>query len=196
LQQALLACAAGVRRVHLLPRSLDGALLLELFTRDGVGTLLSADLYEDVRAASIEDVGGILELIDPLEQQGILVRRSRERLETEIDQFMVIERDGAVIGCSGLYCFREDRVGELACLAVHPDYRRGGRADALLVQVEHQARAAGLERIFVLTTHTAHWFRERGFEPGHLDDLPVERRALYNYQRNSKVFVKTLVTSQ
>ena len=192
LEQALLACAAGVRRVHLLPRALDGALLLELFTRDGIGTLLSADLFEDVRPATIEDVGGILELIAPLEQQGVLVRRSRERLETEIGRFMVSERDGAVIGCSALYPFISDRVGELACLAVHPDYRRGGRAEALLQHVEKQARRAGLERIFVLTTHTAHWFQERGFVPSHLEDLPVQRRALYNYQRNSKVFIKTL----
>lgn len=192
LTHALSACAAGVRRVHLLPRSLDGALILELFTRDGVGTLLSADLFEEVRVATIEDVGGILELIEPLEQQGVLVRRSRERLETEIGHFVVIERDGAVIGCAALYPFPEDGVGELACVAVHADYRRRGRADALLMQLERRARGHGLRRIFVLTTRTEHWFRERGFEPARIEDLPVERRALYNYQRNSKVFVKAL----
>ncbi len=192
LAHALSACAAGVGRVHLLPRALDGALILELFTRDGVGTLLSADLFEEVRVATIEDVGGVLELIEPLEQQGVLVRRSRERLETEIDHFMVIERDGAVIGCAALYPFPADGVGELACVAVHSDYRRGGRADALLTRLERRARHHGLKQIFVLTTHTAHWFRERGFEPARIEDLPVERRALYNYQRNSKVFVKTL----
>ncbi len=192
LQQALRACQAGVRRVHLLNRRVNGALLLELFTRDGVGTLITADIYEGLRSATIDDVGGLLELIRPLEEDGTLVRRSRERLEMEISRFILLERDGMIIGCSALYPFPEERLGELACVAVHPDYRNNGRADALLRFIERQARDQGLHRLFVLTTRTAHWFRERGFEPAEVGDLPMGKQALYNWQRRSKVFIKSL----
>ncbi|HXH02273.1 MAG TPA: amino-acid N-acetyltransferase [Candidatus Competibacteraceae bacterium] len=192
LRQALAACRAGVRRIHLLDWRLDGALLLELFTRDGVGTLLTADIYEGLRPATIDDVGGILELIRPLEEEGILVRRSRELLETEIERFIVLERDGTIIGCAALYPFPEEQVGELACVAVHPDYRNSGRADVLLRHAENEARKRRLKRLFVLTTRTAHWFLERGFQPGQLGDLPVKKQAMYNFQRRSKVFIKPL----
>ena len=131
-------------------------------------------------------------LLRPLEESGVLVRRSRELLEMEIDHFTVAERDGMVVGCAALYAFPEEGLGELACLAVHPDYRGGGRGDELLHSTERQARAQGVRRLFVLTTRTAHWFQERGFEPSSLSDLPMSRQALYNYKRNSKVFIKTL----
>ncbi len=192
LRLALRACRAGVRRVHLLDRRLDGALLLELFTRDGAGTLITADIYEGLRSATIDDVGGLLELIQPLEEDGALVRRSRDLLEMEIDRFSVLERDGAIIGCAALYPFAVERLGELACVAVHPDYRNSGRAGMLLCGIERQARVQDLTRLFVLTTRAAHWFRERGFEPAEVADLPVSKRALYNWQRRSKVFIKTL----
>ncbi len=192
LRQALRACQAGVRRVHLLSRRRNGALLLELFTRDGVGTMLTADIYEGLRPATIDDVGGMLELIQPLEEDGTLVRRSRERLEMEIDRFNLLERDGAIIGCAALYPFPAERLGELACVAVQPAYRSRGRADALLHCIERQARTQGLERLFVLTTRAAHWFRERGFEPAEVADLPVQKQALYNWRRRSKVFIKIL----
>jgi amino-acid N-acetyltransferase len=192
LRQALRACQAGVRRVHLLSRRLDGALLLELFTRDGVGAMITGDIYEGLRPAAIDDVVGLLELIQPLEDDGTLVRRSRERLEMEIGCFSLLERDGAVIGCAALYPFPEERLGELACVAVHPDYRNSSRADVLLHCIERQAREQGLHRLFVLTTRAAHWFRERGFEPAEVADLPVGKQTLYNWQRRSKVFIKTL----
>lgn len=189
---ALYACRNGVQRSHLIDRHVDGSLLLELFTRDGIGTLVSGNDYEDIRQATIDDVGGILELIQPLEEEGVLVRRSRERLEMEINHFTVVERDGTVIACAAFYPFSDEGVGELACLAVHNDYRRQQRGDALLDYLERDARRLGIARLFVLTTRTAHWFRERGFEDGTLEALPVERQALYNYQRRSKVFIKTL----
>ena len=192
LRQALNACRAGVRRVHLLDWRMDGVLLQELFTRDGVGTLVATDVYESLRPALIDDVGGLIELIRPLEEEGILVRRSRELLENEIGLFSVLERDGTIIGCAALYPFPEEQIGELACVAVHADYRNGGRADALLRNAEQQARKQGLNRLFVLTTRTAHWFIERGFEPAQLTDLPVKKQALYNFQRRSKVFIKFL----
>jgi amino-acid N-acetyltransferase len=186
------ACQQGVKRVHLLSRSIDGALLLELYTRDGCGTLVSSEPFEELRRARIEDVGGIIELIAPLEAEGTLVRRSREQLEIEIENFVVYERDGMAVACAALYPYPEVRVAELACLAVHPDYRNQGRGDSLLEQLVTDAREAGIGQIFVLTTRTTHWFRERGFRPGDLDKLPVQRRALYNYQRNSKILIKEL----
>jgi len=186
------ACRAGVKRTHLLNRHIDGVLLSELFTRDGAGILITQEPYEQIRAASIDDVGGILELIEPLEKAGVLAKRSRELLEQEIDQFQVIERDGSIIGCAALYPFTREKLGELACLAVHDDYRNGGRGDQLLQIIEQQARAKGLQHLFVLSTRTSHWFRERGFQPAGVERLPRRKRDLYNWQRQSKVFIKPL----
>jgi len=192
LEHAIQACRHGVRRVHILDRNINGALLLELFTRDGLGTLVTADIYEGLRAANIDDAGGILELIKPLEDEGVLVRRSRELLEIEIAHFHVIERDGMIIACAALYPSDKNTLAELACLAVHPDYRNAGRADALLQKIEEHAARSGISKLVVLTTHTAHWFRERGFLPGDRSELPAKKKTLYNYQRNSKVFFKQL----
>lgn len=192
LRSAVQACRHDVNRVHIINRHTDGALLLELFTRDGCGTLISVDPYEDIRQADIDDIGGILELIKPLEDEDILVRRSRERLETEIEHFTVVERDGMIIGCAALYPFIDEAVCELACLAVHTDYRKQGRGDALLNYIERNIRQLGIKQLFVLTTRTAHWFLERGFKAGEINSLPVKRQALYNYQRQSKVFIKDL----
>ena len=192
LASAVSACQQDVPRVHILNRHIDGALLLELFTRDGCGSLVMQDQFEDTRQAQLNDIGGILELIAPLEKEDVLVRRSRERLEMEIDHFTVVERDGMIIACAALYPFVEEKISELACLAVHPDYRKHGRGDALLKYIERHSRQLGIQQLFVLTTRTAHWFRERGFKAGSIDKLPVKRRELYNYQRNSKVFIKDI----
>jgi amino-acid N-acetyltransferase len=192
LEHAIHACRHGVGRIHLVSRRKDGALLLELFTRDGSGTLITAETYEGLRQATIEDVGGILELIKPLEQEGILVKRSRELLEMEIDHFLVIERDGTIIACAALYPAERGHYAELACLAVHTDYRNQGRGDALLEAVEDKAARTGMKTLFVLTTRTAHWFRERGFVPGEISQLPGRRKNLYNYQRKSRVDLKSV----
>ncbi|HKJ70936.1 MAG TPA: amino-acid N-acetyltransferase [Gammaproteobacteria bacterium] len=192
LRTALTACEAGVPRVHLVSRHRDGAILQELFTRDGVGTLIAADRYEETRPATADDIGGILELIEPLEADGTLVRRGRERLEAEVDRFLVMERDRTVVATAALYPFPDAGGAELACLAVHPDYRGQGRGDALLAEAEARARDWGLSALFVLTTRAEHWFRERGFAEAGLDALPVDRQGLYNLDRNSKVFWKDL----
>lgn len=189
---AIQACQNGVRRAHLIDRHVDGGLLLELFTRDGIGTMITADIYEGTRRATIDDIGGLLELITPLETAGVLVPRSRERLEIDIDHFTVVERDGTIIACAALYHFEEKKAAEIACFAVHPDYQGAGYGSALLEHMEANADQLGVKRLFVLTTRTSHWFRERGFAPGSVQDLPVARRRLYNYQRNSKVYIKTL----
>jgi len=192
LTSAIHACRHNVARTHILKHQPDGSLLLELFTRDGCGTLVTQDFFEDTRQANLQDIGGLLELITPLEQEGILVRRSRERLETEINHFTVVERDGMIVACAASYPFIDEKVSELACLAVHPDYRDQGKGDALLSYTERSARQLGINQLFVLTTQTAHWFRERGFKPGALETLPVKRRALYNYRRNAKVYIKEI----
>ncbi len=192
LTNAVRACQNGIERVHLVSRGIEGALLQELFTRDGIGTLISTDLFEHLRKATIDDIGGIVELIRPLEEAGILVRRSREKLEFELEYFTVQERDGMIIACAALYPFIEEKMAELACLAVHSNYHGANRGDALLAFLEREALRYGITQIFVLTTRTAHWFQERGFVAADLDLLPVSRRTLYNYQRKSKVFVKWL----
>jgi amino-acid N-acetyltransferase len=192
LDAAAQACRAGVKRSHLVSYAADGSLLTELFTRDGGGTLVDQEQFESLREASIEDVGGLIELITPLEDQGILVRRSREVLEREIEQFSIVERDGLIIACAALYPIADSQSGELACLAVNPEYRHGGRGDELLERIETRARGLGLKTLFVLTTRTAHWFRERGFVPSSVERLPAARASLYNYQRNSQVFEKAL----
>ena len=186
------ACIHGVDRVHLIDRHRDGALLRELYTRDGSGTLITGQPYEGMRPARIEDVNGILDLLRPMEERGILVRRSRERLETEIERFHLMERDGLVIACVALYPYPAQGMAELASVAVHADYRNRGRGDKLLEHMEAIARARGLTRLFVLTTQTAHWFQERGFAPAGLEALPAEKQADYNLRRNSQVFIKDL----
>ena len=189
---AIYACKQGIVRTHIINRCRDGALLLELFSRDGVGTMISAAPFDDIRKACIEDIAGILELIEPLEKEGVLAHRSREKLELEIDQFTILLRDSVIIGCAALYAFDEERVAEIACLAIHDKYQKQGRGDQLFASLEREARRRGLEKVFVLTTHAPHWFLERGFRKATLDDLPVSRQALYNYQRNSMVLIKTL----
>lgn len=196
LQLAIDSCQQKVQRVHFIKPDIDGGLLQELFTRDGAGLgnslMVTQDSYDDMRTATIEDVGGILALIRPLEKQGILVRRSRKKLEMEIDYFVVQQRDNKIIACAALYPYPEDNMAEMACLVVHPDYQDSGRGDVLLRFMQRQAQAKNLNQVFVLTTHTAHWFLERGFKQMDLNQLPLKRLSLYNYQRLSKVFVKSL----
>ena len=194
LANAVHACRNGVNRIHLLERSIDGALLLELFTRDGVGTMVSSDTYDVTRRATAGDIGGILELISPLEADGSLVGRSRERMENEIDRYVVVERDGAVIGCAALFPYPDAGMAELAGLAVDAAYRNAGRGDVLLGAIENEARSGGISRLFVLTTKTSHWFKERGFRDGGLDELPPGRRHAYDTARRSKVMVKSLAS--
>jgi amino-acid N-acetyltransferase len=191
LELGVKACSATVKRSQVISYEDDGALLIELFTRDGIGTLITQEQYEQLRQATIKDVGGILELIEPLEQQGVLVHRSRERLEAEIEQFSVITRDGMILACAALYP-QDAGSGELACLATHPDYRNNNRGQLLLESVEKNARKLGLSKLFVLTTHSPHWFVERGFVPSSVEALPEKKKSLYNFQRNSKIFVKPI----
>ncbi|KGQ63197.1 N-acetylglutamate synthase [Gallibacterium anatis 7990] len=192
LQTALEACRNGVKRAHLLSYLEDGSLLQELFSRDGIGTQISLESSEIVRIANIKDIPSLLALIHPLEQQGILVKRSREQLEMEIDHYTIIDRDGVIIACAALNPYFEEKMAEMACVAVHPDYRNSSRGDILLSHIQKRAIALGIKKLFVLTTRTVHWFQERGFEIANVEDLPQEKREKYNYQRRSKILIQPL----
>jgi len=189
---AVRACEQGVSRAHLISRHVDGAILQELFSDIGIGTMVAENTLNTLRDATIDDVGGILQLLEPLEEEGILVRRNRELLECEIDRFVVLEHDHRTIGCAALYPFADEKTAELACLAVQPGNRKHGYGDALLKYIAAQAQAQGMRKLLVLTTRTAHWFIERGFKEVGIGELPAQKKSLYNYQRKSKVFVKAL----
>lgn len=189
LRGAIAACRAGVPRSHLLSYKQDGALIQELFSLDGIGTQIVMSSAEKIRRADINDIGGILDLIQPLEKEGILVRRSREQLEREITLFSVIELDNLIIGCAALYPYPDEKMAEMACLAIHPDFRDGDRGALLLNKLCQQAREASLDKIFVLTTRSVHWFREQGFYECNIEQLPLVKKDLYNYQRRSKILM-------
>ena len=189
---ALKAVGHGVKRAHLISRHVDGALLIELFTHHGIGTMITPESPESIRAAAAADVPGIVQILEPLEQQGVLVKREREQLEREIDHFFVLEAEGNILGCAALYPFPDRKTAELAALAVNPFYRDGGRGERLLAHAEAKAKAMGLKSIFVLSTRNTHWFIERGFVETDPAWLPERKAALYNYDRRSKVFVKEL----
>ena len=189
---AIKACSQGVKRSHLISRHVDGALLIELFTHHGIGTMVVPESPEHIRVATLEDVPGIVQILEPLEQQGVLVKREREALERDIARFFVIESEGNILGCTALYPFPDRQTAELAALAVNPFYRDGGRGERLLAHAEAKARAAGLKSIFVLSTRTTHWFLERGFVETDPGWLPERKQALYNHDRRSKVFVKEI----
>jgi amino-acid N-acetyltransferase len=192
LRHALRACEGGVARAHIIPYGLDGSVLLELFQHDGVGTMLVEETLEALREAGPDDVGGLIALLRPLEEDGTLVRRDRGLIEREIANFTVIEHDGVIFGCAALYPFPDDAIGEMAALAVNPQVQGRGDGERLLQRIEQRARAAGLKRLFVLTTRTMHWFLKRGFVLAAVDQLPTQRRGLYNWQRKSLVLVKHL----
>ncbi len=186
------AALSGVPRAHIVPFATDGSVLLEIFTHDGVGTMISSENLESLREASIEDVGGILRLIEPLESDGTLVKRGRELIEREVDYFSVIEHDGVIFGCAALYPFPAEKMAEMACLTVSPDSQGQGDGERLLKHLENRARAAGFKKLFVLTTRAAHWFLKRGFVMAGVDDLPKDRQNMYNWQRKSLVLIKKL----
>ena len=191
---AVASVEGGVPRAHLMNYANDGALLQELYTVDGTGTLILSANFEVTRQAIAEDIPAIIDIISPLEEQGVLVRRDRDKLEDEINYFTVVEREGLIVALAALYPYAGDKSnsGEIACIVTHPDYRNGTRGANLLSTLENNARAAGIRHVFVLTTQTAHWFIENGFTEGSLDDLPEKKQSLYNYQRNSKVLSKKL----
>lgn len=192
LRYALRACEGGVARAHIVPFALDGSVLLELFLHDGIGTMVVEDSLEALREATLDDVGGILAVIAPLEADGTLVKRDRPQIERDIERFSVIEHDGVIFGCAALHPYPEARMGEMASLAVDTSTQGQGDGERLLTRIEQRARVMGLKRLFVLTTRTVHWFLKRGFVVATLEDLPAERQRTYDRARRSQVLIKEL----
>ena len=187
---AIRAVREGVKRAHLISRHIDGALLMELFTHHGIGTMVVLEAPDRLRDAKLEDIDGIMGIIDPLVAAGILVKRERDLIESEIDRFVVLEHENEIIGCAALYPFPNDKAVELACLAVNPFYRDGGRGERILNFAEKRAKEKGFKTLFVLSTQTTQWFLERGFVETDVSKLPQEKQALYNYSRRSKIYSK------
>ncbi len=187
---AIRAVREGVKRAHLISRHIDGALLMELFTHHGIGTMVVLEAPDRLRDATLDDTDGIMAIIDPLVTAGILVKRDRALIEKEIDRFVVLEHENEIIGCAALYPFPNDKAVELACLAVNPFYRDGGRGERILTFAEKRAKEKGFKTLFVLSTQTTQWFVERGFVESDVSKLPQEKQALYNYSRRSKIYSK------
>jgi len=192
LQYSSLAVKRGVARAHIVPFTLDGGVLLEIFTHDGVGTMVVEDTLDDLRPATLDDVGAILSLIEPLEADGTLVPRGRGVVERDVENFTVLEHDGVIYGCAALHHFPEEQMAEMACLIVHPEWQGSGEGEILLRHMESRARSLGAKRLFVLTTRTSHWFLKRGFVTGGITDMPREKQQNYNRSRNSLIFIKRL----
>jgi amino-acid N-acetyltransferase len=192
LRHCVKACTAGVERSHILPFAVDGAILQEVFTHDGIGTMVVDEKLETLHEAGPDDVGSILALIEPYENDGTLVKRGRTEIERDIGNYTVIEHDGVIFGCVALYPYPEARTGEMAALTVSPNVQGQGDGERLLKRVEQRARAMGLASIFVLTTRTMHWFIKRGFQQVDPEWLPEARKRKYNWDRRSQVLVKKL----
>jgi amino-acid N-acetyltransferase len=192
LQHCVTACKNGVERSHIIPFAVDGSILLEVYVHDGIGTMVVDEKLESLREATVDDVGGILQLIEPFEQDGTLVKRSRTEIERDMGNYTVIEHDGVIFACAALYPYPEARTAEMAALTVSPDVQGQGDGEKVLKRIEQRAKSAGLESIFVLTTRTTHWFLKRGFVLVDPDWLPEARRRLYNWDRKSQVLVKKM----
>ena len=192
LQHCVKACKSGVERSHILPFAVDGVLLLEVYVHDGIGTMVVDERLESLREATSDDLGGVLQLIEPFENDGTLVRRERTEMERDIAEYTVIEHDGVIFGCAALYAYPENRTGEMAALTVSPHSQGQGDGEKILRRIEQRAKSKGLESIFVLTTRTMHWFLKRGFVQAPIDWLPEARQRKYNLDRKSVVLVKKL----
>ena len=192
LQHCVKACKAGVERSHIIPYAVDGAILLEVYVHDGIGTMVVDEKLEALREATPDDVGGILQLIEPFEKDGTLVTRSRTEIERDVGNYTILEHDGVIFACAALYPYPENRTAEMAALTVSPDVQGQGDGERVLKRIEQRAKAAGLDSIFVLTTRTMHWFIKRGFVQMDPDWLPEARKRKYNWDRKSQVLVKKL----
>ena len=192
LQHCVKACKNGVERSHIIPFAVDGSILLEVYVHDGIGTMVVDEKLEELREASVDDVGGILQLIEPFEKDGTLVKRSRTEIERDIGNYTIIEHDGVIFACAALYAYPEARTAEMAALTVSPDVQGQGDGERVLKRIEQRAKAAGLDSIFVLTTRTMHWFIKRGFAQVEPEWLPEARKRKYNWDRKSQVLVKKL----
>ncbi len=191
---AAAACRAGVQRVHIINGRLDEALLAEMFSNEGVGTLVYANEYQQIRRALKKDIPSILKLIHPSVENDELIRRSRSSIEKAVGEFYLFEIDKNPVACVALHAYPEGGKGELACLCVKPSHENQGIGRKLLQYVESKAREQGFTELIALSTQAFTYFQSKGgFQEGTRDDLPVSRREKYDQSgRNSKVLVKRL----
>ena len=192
LRHCVKACVGGVERSHIIPFAKDGAILQEIYVHDGIGTMVVDERLEELRPATADDVAAIVQLIEPFEDDGTMIKRSRKDIERDIAYYSVIDHDGVIFGCAALYPYPEQGTGEMASVTVSPSVQGKGDGERLLKHIEQRARALGLKSIFVLSTRTMHWFIKRGFKEVDIDWLPEAKRKKYNTDRRSKVFVKNL----
>lgn len=192
LQHCVKACKGGVERSHIIPFAVDGSILLEVYVHDGIGTMVVDEKLESLREATSDDVGGILQLIEPFEKDGTLVKRSRTEIERDVGLYTVIEHDGVIFACAALYAYPEAKTGEMAALTVSPQVQSQGDGERVLKRIEQRAKLAGLDSIFVLSTRTVHWFLKRGFVLVDAEWLPEARKRKYNWDRKSQILVKKI----
>jgi len=186
------ALSKGVRRSHLISAD-EGALLKELYTRDGEGTLISRDLYDGIRQATIEDITGILDLCAPLIKQGFLVDRPPDQVEKTINSYYVYTRDSTILACAQLMRYDDNsKMAEIGCLVVNKKYRGEGKGDGMLGFLERLCVQSGIKSVFVLSTQTMQFFSERGYDEVGVEALPERKRENYNEKRKSKVYMKTI----
>jgi amino-acid N-acetyltransferase len=190
------ACAGGVNRVHIINGRVDEGLLAEVFSNEGIGTLIYADEYHAIRKATRKDARMIYTLIQPSVDTGKLVKRTRATIEKQIGDFFVFEIDNNIVGCVALHAYPEQKKGELACLAVAPLHERRGIGSKLTAYVEERAREMGLEAVICLSTQAFTFFEERNYREGTLADLPPPCRERYEQScRNSKILIKTIAST-
>lgn len=185
------ACEAGIDRSHLISFEQDGALLAELFTTNGSGTLLSKSAFESIRKACLQDIGAITHLLAPMAANGQLIKRDQEQLEQHIDYFYVTERDQNIIACAALVPF--DTMAEIASVATDPAFQGDNKASQLLAFLQNKAKQQGFKKVFVLTTQSAHFFLRQGFSPIEISLLPKAKQQTLDKNRGSKAYSKELL---
>lgn len=193
-RHAAAACRSGVQRVHIINGREDEGLLAEVFSNEGIGTLIYADEYQQIRPARKKDVRAILALTRQAVQSEELVRRTRANIEKSLGDFYIFEIDQNPVACVALHAWPEYGKGELACLYVSPSHENQGIGRKLIQFVENKAREAGLNELFALSTQAFTYFQSKaGFAEGTPDDLPPARREKYEQSgRNSKILIKKL----
>ncbi len=192
---AIQACQGGVPRVHIVDGRAEGALLGEVFSNRGIGTMVYANRHANVRPMVRTDIPDILRLMQPLVREGKLVARTEEDLEQSLRDYVVHEVDGTVHGCGALHRLSV-RQGEIAGLVVNDSYGSKGIGKTIISSLLDRAQTLGLKRVFVLTTQAADWFLQLGFRDCAPTDLPKQRQKRYDTQRRSRVLLYDILSTR
>jgi amino-acid N-acetyltransferase len=187
----LRASRAGVHRVHIIDGREEGAVLKELFSNIGVGTMIYTDEYDSIRTLHSRDLPDILRLMEPFMQNGILIRRNAEQIQEKKDDYSVLEIDGSIRACGALHDWGGSQ-GEIAAVATDPQYADLGLGRRIVGFLAEKARKSNMRRVFVLTTKTQDWFESLGFKETTVETLPDQRRKVYDQNRKSKIFALEL----